>query len=196
MLKAFRRRSRRAGVADAVRRDDRGLGATVHPALIGRPHLGRSGTAEPRSADSAWTWPARAFTIAASPCKSDPAIARPDAPFETRARRLSASMPNAGFVHLHVHSAYSLLEGLDEDRQARRARQGRPAAGAGADRHQQHVRRAGILRQDGGLRHPADRRLRARGRFRRPGPERAQTRMRRGPRASCCWPRASAATAT
>ena len=65
-------------------------------------------------------------------------------------------------------------EGLDQDRQARRACEGRPPAGAGADRHRQHVRRAGILRQDGGLRHPADRRLRARHRFRRPGPECAQ----------------------
>ena len=45
------------------------------------------------------------------------------------------------------------------DRAARGARQGRPAAGAGADRHRQHVRRAGILREAGRLRHPADRRL-------------------------------------
>ena len=78
-------------------------------------------------------------------------------------------MADPGFVHLHVHSSYSLLEGAMTDRAARRARQGRPPAGAGADRHRQHVRRARILRQDGGLRHPADRRLCARGRFRRPG---------------------------
>ena len=65
-------------------------------------------------------------------------------------------------------------EGLDQDRQARRTGEGRPPAGAGVDRHRQHVRGAGILRQDGGLRHPADHRLRARGRFRRPGSQRAQ----------------------
>ena len=61
-------------------------------------------------------------------------------------------------------------EGLDQDPEAGGARQGRSPAGAGADRHRQHVRRAGILRQDGGLRHPADHRLRAGGRFRRSGP--------------------------
>ena len=42
-----------------------------------------------------------------------------------------------GFVHLHVHSSYSLLEGALTIAQAGRARQGRPAAGAGADRHRQ-----------------------------------------------------------
>ena len=35
-------------------------------------------------------------------------------------------------------------EGFDQDRQARRIGQGRPPAGAGADRHRQHVRGAGI----------------------------------------------------
>ncbi len=65
-------------------------------------------------------------------------------------------------------------EGFDQDRQARRTGQGGPSAGAGADRYRQHVRGAGILRQDGGLRHPADRRLRARDRFRRPGSHCAQ----------------------
>ena len=57
--------------------------------------------------------------------------------------------------------------GRAADRQARRIRQGGPPAGAGADRHRQHVRRAGILREARGLRHPADRRLRAGARFRR-----------------------------
>ena len=65
-------------------------------------------------------------------------------------------------------------EGLDQDRKARRTRQSRSPAGAGADRHRQHVRGAGVLRQDGRLRHPADHRLRARGRFRRPGPQCAE----------------------
>ena len=85
-----------------------------------------------------------------------------------------------GFVHLHVHSAYSLLEGALTDRQARRTRQGRQAAGAGAHRHRQHVRRAGILRKDGVVRHPADRRLRAGGRFRRRGARSAAQRPRPG----------------
>ena len=48
-------------------------------------------------------------------------------------------------------------------------RQGRPPAGARAHRHRQHVRCARILRETGRFRHPADRRLRARGRFRRSG---------------------------
>ena len=65
-------------------------------------------------------------------------------------------------------------EGVDQDPEARRTGQGGPPAGAGADRHRQHVRGAGIFRQDGRLRHPADHRLRAGGRFRRSGPERAQ----------------------
>ena len=39
-----------------------------------------------------------------------------------------------------------------DDRQARRAREGRPPAGARADRHRQHVRCARILRQAGGQR--------------------------------------------
>ena len=55
------------------------------------------------------------------------------------------------------------------DRAAGGACEEGPPAGAGADRHRQHVRRAGILREDGGRRHPADCRLRARRRFRRPG---------------------------
>ena len=70
-------------------------------------------------------------------------------------------------------------EGLDQDPEARRAGQGRPPAGAGAHRYRQHVRGAGILRQDGRLRHPADHRLRARGRFRRSGSGRAQRAGRR-----------------
>ena len=48
---------------------------------------------------------------------------------------------------LHVHSSYSLLEGALTIAQARRARQGGPPAGAGADRHRQHVRCAGVLRE-------------------------------------------------
>ena len=65
-------------------------------------------------------------------------------------------------------------EGLDQDPEAWRTGQGRPPAGAGADRHRQHVRGAGIFRQDGRLRHPADHRLRARDRFRRSGSGGAQ----------------------
>ena len=51
----------------------------------------------------------------------------------------------------------------------RRASQGRPPAGGGVDRHQQHVRRAGVLRQARGRRHPADHRLRAVDRLGGPG---------------------------
>ena len=52
-----------------------------------------------------------------------------------------------GFVHLHVHSSYSLLEGALTIARLAEARQGRPAAGAGAHRHRQPVRRARILRE-------------------------------------------------
>ena len=50
--------------------------------------------------------------------------------------------------------------------------QERPPAGPGAHRYRQHVRRARILREDGERRHPADHRLRARRRLRRPGKSR------------------------
>ena len=82
-------------------------------------------------------------------------------------------MADLDFVHLHVHSSYSLLEGALHHRAARRTRQSRPAAGARAHRHRQHVRRAGIFRKARRLRHPADRRLRAGGRFRRHRPRAA-----------------------
>jgi len=71
-------------------------------------------------------------------------------------------------------------ERVDQDPAAGGTGQGGPPAGAGADRHRQHVRGAGILRQARGLWHPADHRLRACGRFRRPGPQRAQC-ARHGP---------------
>ena len=64
-------------------------------------------------------------------------------------------MTGPGFIHLHVHSAYSLLEGRAAARQAARAGQGRQAAGARHRRHQQPVRRARILREGGGEGHPA-----------------------------------------
>ncbi len=41
-----------------------------------------------------------------------------------------------GYVHLHVHSSYSLLERA-QDRRPREGRGRRPAAGPGAHRHQQ-----------------------------------------------------------
>ena len=64
-VEGFRRRGSRAGIADAVRGDDRGLGATLHPALM--PSLLRWGKAGRRNAKvgSAWTWLRRSPTIAA-----------------------------------------------------------------------------------------------------------------------------------
>ena len=50
------------------------------------------------------------------------------------------------FVHLRVHSAYSLLEGALTIHEAGCAGPRRRDAGARADRHQQSVRRARILR--------------------------------------------------
>ena len=82
-------------------------------------------------------------------------------------RIMPAATP--GFVHLHVHSSLFAARGRADDCALGGACQERPPAGAGADRHRQHVRRAGILREDGGRRHSADHRLRTRGRFRRSG---------------------------
>ena len=78
-------------------------------------------------------------------------------------------MPDPGFVHLHVHSSYSLLEGALTIGKLAELRQGGPSARARAHRHRQHVRGARILRQARQRRHPADHRLRALRRFRRPG---------------------------
>ena len=87
--------------------------------------------------------------------------------------RPQSDMSSAEFVHLHVHSAYSLLKGSIKIAQARANRQGGSPAGAGADRHRQHVRGAGILRQ---MTVTASSRswAGARDQFRRPGSERAQ----------------------
>ena len=54
-------------------------------------------------------------------------------------------MPHADFVHLRVHSAYSLSEGaIKADKIAALAREAAHARG-GDHRHRQSVRRAGIL---------------------------------------------------
>ena len=87
------------------------------------------------------------------------------------------------FVHLHVHSNYSLLEGaIPLARLADLAKADKQAALA-LDRHRQHVRCAGILRKARCIRHPADRRLRARHRFWRHRPWRAQRQRSRSARA-------------
>ena len=76
-----------------------------------------------------------------------------------------------------------------DHRAHRRTRQEGPPAGAGADRHRQHVRCARILRKDGRQRHPADHRLRARHRFRRPGNPRPGRRCRLAAAGAPCLPR-------
>ena len=104
-------------------------------------------------------------------------------------------MSNAGFVHLHVHSAYSLLKGsikiakLGELAKADR----QPALALtdtdnmfGALEFSDKMAGYGIQPIIG---------LRAGGRFRRPGPQRAQCAGRGARRGSCCWRRASAAIA-
>ena len=101
--------------------------------------------------------------------------------FRNRYTRVSMGMPAAsepGFVHLHVHSVlFAAGRGADH-RPPGGARQEGPSTRIGADRHRQHVRSAGVLREDGERRHPADHRLCARRRFRRPG--KARRRGRRG----------------
>ena len=81
-----------------------------------------------------------------------------------------------------------------QDRRPRQARRGRPAAGAGADRHQQPLRRARVLREAGRVGHPADRRHAARVPFE----DRTRAPGRRRPRRRtwCSWRRARRATAT
>ena len=71
------------------------------------------------------------------------------------------------FVHLKVHSAYSLLEGALPIAKLAKLAAANQFAGARPHRHQQSVRRARILRKALGRRHAADRRLHARCRFRR-----------------------------
>ena len=70
-------------------------------------------------------------------------------------------MADPGFVHLHVHSSYSLLQGaLPIARLAELAKADRQPALALTDTDNMFWR-AGVLREDSGERHPADRRLRA-----------------------------------
>ena len=74
-----------------------------------------------------------------------------------------------GFVHLHVHSSYSLLEGaLTIARLAELAKADRQPALALTDTDNMFGALEFSDKMAGG-RHPADRRLRAGGRFRRPG---------------------------
>ena len=61
--------------------------------------------------------------------------------------RSSRVLREVGFVHLHVHSSYSLLEGALKIGRSGEARGRRQAARARADRHQQSLRRPRILRK-------------------------------------------------
>ena len=87
------------------------------------------------------------------------------------------------FVHLRLHSAYSLLEGaLTIQKLAALARaDGR--TGARADRLEQSVRRAGILRGARRSRHPADHRPHALADLRRRARHRCSRRDLNGPHA-------------
>ena len=71
---------------------------------------------------------------------------------------MARQLKEVGFVHLHVHSSYSLLEGALKVGDIVKLGAGRPSAGARAHRHQQPVRRAGVFREGRRRRHPADRR--------------------------------------
>ena len=66
----------------------------------------------------------------------------------------------AEFVHLHVHSQYSLLDGALQIEAARRAGERARHARGRADRPRQHVRRDPALQGVQGARHRADPRLR------------------------------------
>ena len=93
-----------------------------------------------------------------------------------------AQVQAPGFVHLHVHSSYSLLEGaLTIARLAELAKKDRQPALALTDTDNMF----GALEfseKMAGVRHPADRRLRARRRFRRSGKPRAGRRATTWPR--------------
>ena len=112
-------------------------------------------------------------------------------PREAHARQSTRSRIRAPARALVLFAA----RGRAADRAARRAGQGRPAAGAGAHRHRQHVRCARILRQ---ARRPASSRLSA-ARWPSISPiRRAARRARRAAarrRGSSCWRRARRATA-
>ena len=91
------------------------------------------------------------------------------------------------FIHLRLHSAYSLLEGAIPVKTLAELCRRRRHAGGGADRHRQPLRRARIFRNHGQGRHPADHGLPARARLRRAGPSRRP--RARAARRSCCSPR-------
>ena len=103
-------------------------------------------------------------------------------------------MPDPGFVHLHVHSSYSLLEGaLTIGKLAELAKADRQPALALTDTDNMF----GALEFSDKLaerRHPADHRLRALRRFRRPGSASSRPWAEAAAR-WCCWRRAKTATA-
>src|SRR5581483_9664107 len=83
----------------AVCRNDRGLGATTHGVLgrLGEKQDGACGARVRRGLDSAEASPSHERVGCEAPVFSPQAVQK--------------SMSSAGFVHLHVHSAYSLLKG-------------------------------------------------------------------------------------
>jgi hypothetical protein len=98
------------------------------------------------------------------------------------------------FVHLHLHTEFSLLDGacridelLDEAVEAE-------DAGARGDRARQHVFVGGVSRPRARSRAEADPRLRGLRRAGQPASRRAARRRRRT--ISCCSPRRTRATGT
>ena len=92
------------------------------------------------------------------------------------------------FVHLHLHTEYSLLDGacrIDELLDQAAAAQD---AGAGRHRPRQHVLGGRLPRRGAQARHQADPRLRGLRRAGRP-PRQVAARRARPPTTWCCWPR-------
>ena len=178
----IRGRSGGIGFDCAVCRDDRGLGATVAATLTQRRTSGSEGACgafplgEKRDGGRQ-LWVRRGHhRRGASPLKRESApggpLAAPSSPVIVPVHDLQAVGKSVQCRICPPPRPLRLFaaEGIDQDPEAGGTRQGGPPAGAGADRYRQHVRGAGILRQTGRLWHPADHRLRARGRFRRPCP--------------------------
>ena len=101
----------------------------------------------------------------------------------------SSGMPHADFVHLRVHSAYSLSEGAIKIKELIELCKAQAMPAVAVDRHRQPVRRPGVplAARDAGVQPIIGCQL---GSPREPEPRRRQRGGRQPPRTRwCCWPR-------
>ncbi len=107
----------------------------------------------------------------------------------------AASTPMSEFVHLHLHTEYSLLDGACRIEELLDQAAAAEDAGAGRDRARQHVLGGGVPRRRPQARHQSDPRLRGLRRARRPARQDRAPRAR-PPTTWCCWPRTRSASRT